>query len=369
MQKISYLILSAFFLLLLKAEAISAQTSVPFDSKMWTINSDAHQLLKYQGKDALYLHNGNAILDGPELKNGIIEFDIAFSGERGFTGVSWRRVDSNNFEYFYVRPHQSGKPDANQYTPVFNGITGWQLYYGDGYAAPIDYPPHHWIHVRIVSWEGQAKIYIDDMNKPAIEVPELKRKPVSGGMGLHTSMTPVYFANFQYQSLDNAPFNRIPMVKREIPDGMVKRWEISKPISEDEVDGSLKINTASFKWQILGSEPTGITNLSRLYKVAEDTNTVLARLKIRSESQQLKRISFGYSDRVRVFVNGRPLYAGDNTYASRDFRYLGTIGLFDDLYLPLEEGENEILFAVSETFGGWGIMVQLKNREGIELIE
>jgi hypothetical protein len=48
---------------------------------------------------------------------------------------------------------------------------------------------------------------------------------------------------------------------------------------------------------------------------------------------------------------------------------LGTIGLFDDLYLPLEEGENEILFAVSETFGGWGIMVQLKNREGIELIE
>ena len=31
-----------------------------------------------------------------------------------------------------MRPHKSGKPDALQYTPVFNGLSAWQLYYGDG---------------------------------------------------------------------------------------------------------------------------------------------------------------------------------------------------------------------------------------------
>jgi hypothetical protein len=41
---------------------------------------------------------------------------------------------------------------------------------------------------------------------------------------------------------------------------------------------------------------------------------------------------------------------------SRDYRYLGTIGLFDSVTLPLKAGENEIWIAVSEAFGGWGIM-------------
>ena len=41
---------------------------------------------------------------------------------------------------------------------------------------------------------------------------------------------------------------------------------------------------------------------------------------------------FGYSDRVRVYLGGRLIYAGNNDYRSRDFRYLGTIGWFDALY-------------------------------------
>jgi len=39
------------------------------------------------------------------------------------------------FEHFYIRPHQSGNPDANQYTPVFNGVSAWQLYHGALYAG------------------------------------------------------------------------------------------------------------------------------------------------------------------------------------------------------------------------------------------
>ena len=50
---------------------------------------------------------------------------------------------------------------------------------------------------------------------------------------------------------------------------------------------------------------------------------------------------------------------------SRDFRYLGTIGLFDAIHLPLKQGENEVLLAVSETFGGWGIISRLADSDGI----
>lgn len=36
------------------------------------------------------------------------------------------------------------------------------------------------------------------------------------------------------------------------------------------------------------------------------------------------RAGFGCSDRAKVYLNGRLLYAGDNGYASRDYRHLGT---------------------------------------------
>jgi len=71
------------------------------------------------------------------------------------------------------------------------------------------------------------------------------------------------------------------------------------------------------------------------------------------------RVSFGYSDRVRVYLNGQLIYAGNNGYGSRDYRYLGTIGYFDQLRLPLRAGFNELWFAVSESFGGWGIMARI----------
>jgi len=45
---------------------------------------------------------------------------------------------------------------------------------------------------------------------------------------------------------------------------------------------------------------------------------------------------------------------------------LGTIGLFDRVFLPLHRGENEVLFSVTEDFGGWGIMARFDDMNGIE---
>ena len=66
-------------------------------------------------------------------------------------------------------------------------------------------------------------------------------------------------------------------------------------------------------------------------------------------------------------MNGALLYSGDNTYRSRDYHYLGTIGLFDEVPLNLRAGDNELVFAVSESFGGWAIMAAIKDQEGLEI--
>ena len=44
---------------------------------------------------------------------------------------------------------------------------------------------------------------------------------------------------------------------------------------------------------------------------------------------------------------------------TRDYRFLGSIGYWDRLYLPLVPGENELVLAVSENFGGWGLQARL----------
>lgn len=63
--------------------------------------------------------------------------------------------------------------------------------------------------------------------------------------------------------------------------------------------------------------------------------------------------------------NGTLIYRGNNGYQSRDYRYLGTIGLFDTLALKLKGGDNELWIAVSEDFGGWGIMGRITDFEGV----
>ena len=94
---------------------------------------------------------------------------------------------------------------------------------------------------------------------------------------------------------------------------------------------------------------------------------MVARVVIRSEEDQVKVLSFGFSDYALVYLNDKALFLGIDTYRSRDYRYLGTIGFFDMLFLPLKKGDNELWFVVSEDFGGWGLKAKLENMTKISL--
>lgn len=345
-------------LMLAAGVAAASPVEVPFDDERLVVSGNAHMLTRYQGRDALYLHHGTALLDGVTLEDGVVEFHVAFSGERGFVGPMWHMTGPGDYEYFYIRPHQSGNPDANQYTPVLNGIAGWQLYHGDGYGSPAHYRFNEWVHVRVEFWDGQAQVYIDDMDEPVLEIPHLKLEAGSGGIGLSAFNTPVHLSGFAYRALEQAPFARIPSPESRPPDGMVMRWEVSDPFAASRLAGHDNLDPSDFDdldWQPLQSEPDGVVNLARLHGNAGGRDTVFARAVVSTTREGSRTLRFGYSDKVKVFVNGRAVYSGDNTYRSRDYRYLGTIGLFDAIHLPLQAGDNEVWFAVTEAFGGWGI--------------
>ncbi|MEQ9569159.1 MAG: hypothetical protein RLN75_03125, partial [Longimicrobiales bacterium] len=90
-------------------------------------------------------------------------------------------------------------------------------------------------------------------------------------------------------------------------------------------------------------------------------------LTFRAQTSTVVRVRLGFSDRIRVFLDGRQLLAAADEYATRDYRFLGTVGLFDELFLPLEAGDHEVWFALSEDFGGWGLVVEIPAGQGVEV--
>ena len=101
--------------------------NVNLDTLNLEIQAHAYVLEKYKGVDAIYLQRGTITLKDIIFLNGTIEYDIFLKEERGFPGVYFRAQDStDDAEHFYMRPHQSGNPDANQAIPRTKGVSPWQ---------------------------------------------------------------------------------------------------------------------------------------------------------------------------------------------------------------------------------------------------
>jgi len=349
------------------AAAASLQT-VPLDSDRWQVQAEESSVVEHLGRSSLFLKNGVAWVKDSEFTDGILEFDVAFADQRGFMGGMWRIQDEGNYEEFYVRPHQSGKPDANQYTPAFGGLASWQLYHGSGYGAPVEYRFDQWNQVRVVVSGAQAEVYINDMTTPVLFIPEQKRAIRPGRVGIKAFVAPAYFSSFRFQAGDPPAFRSAPPKIPEAKDGTIMSFEVSDAFSWNLLQGKSELPSrvaSARSWTELACENSGLANLARINARGEKKDTVFARVLLTSEREQTVSIRFGFSDLVRVYLNSRILYAGDNGYRSRDYRYLGTIGYFDQVYLPLQEGENHLWFAVAENFGGWGLQVILTDAKGV----
>lgn len=345
----------------LSLNLFAGSNHAPFGEADWKIDAAEHEIVDFKGRKSLKIKGGVAWLKDVQFEDGIIEFDLYSTGDRGFFGGIWRMKDRRNYEEFYIRPHQSGNPDANQYTPVFNGNPGWQLYHGPEYGAPVVYRFNRWMHIKIAFSGGQAEIYIDS-EEPVLFVPELKMEVGSGSIGISAgNFSAAWFSNFRFETTAPVLKGKPPATKPARVNA-ITTWRVSDPFSEKELREKLDQNhLKSRTWTTTNAESTGITNLARVQSVGREKNTVFASTTLTARAQEIKKLTFGYSESVKVYLNGQLLYSGTNAYRSRDYRYLGTIGLFDELYLSLKPGDNRLDIAVTETFGGWGVMATLEG--------
>lgn len=330
-----------------------------------TIEARGSSLESYMGRDALVLENGTAWLDGVGLRDGVVEFDLAAPATLGFYGLAFRAQDESNFEHIYVRPFQSGNPDATQYTPVYHGVSGWQIYASPRYSQPITFVPDRWMHVHI-AFEGQrAELSVDGQT---LVFPALERPLTEGRIGLTAGGAPARFANLVVREGTAAMEGGAGAEPDPVPEGAIGRWRLSTPFAESRLEVPTPLDPAAWRdleWTTIEAGVRGIADLARLRERSEEQNTVFAAVTLTADAAGPVRARFGFSDRVVVYLNGRPLYRGADGWRSRDYRFLGTVGLFDELILPLKAGENELALAVSESFGGWGVIVALPEAEGI----
>jgi len=370
---------------LLFESATHAQTtptlSVPPESPRWDLEEQA-KLAEYQGRKCLYLDGGAAVLKDFEMRDGVIDVDVATPAKRGFFGFQFRIAnDGANAEEVYLRQHKSGLPDAMQYTPVLNTGRNWQIYNGPGFTGAVDIPKDVWFHLRLEVAGAQAKLYVKDMDKPALVMNDLKSGIQKGQVALYVLTGATYFSNFEVRKTPDALWERhLP----PMPPDTLTKWSLSpsydalarnleRPLPPSEVD--------AIRWQEVEAEPPGFVviyryreaphpmvsfqgDFSKRLEPQPGMKVVYARSTIDSDRDQVKKLYIGYSDDVSVFLNGTILYRGRSAQGFRDPGFLGIVNPENDaVYIPLKKGSNELMLAVSELGGGWGFICRLLDLE------
>ena len=333
---------------------LSAQkTAAEFTPERWDLGRAKVEV--HLGRQALA---GTAFLKDVVLKNGVIEVDIATTSRtRSYPGVLFRVKDAGNYERFYVRPHRSPfYDDVLQYGPTFNGVDSWQLYNGPGLSAGMEVLSDRWNRLKIVVAGTQAQVFWNDAPEPVLVVDELARGESAGSIGLVGPMDgTAFFSDLRYEAIDGLLLP--PPAPREALCGVIPSWELSAPFTALGIDFTEYPDAAvaAAAWKPVTADRRGLVDVSRHFpRVSRAGDCVLARTTLSAESDSTLRLSFGYSDIITVFLNGRPLYSGNAIYQSRDRSFLGIVGFQDELYLPLKKGDNELLLLVGETMGGWG---------------
>ena len=358
-----------FVVLVLHAWVASAE-EVPANSPRWELRGQA-KVVDYSQRQSLLLRGGQAILKDFALRDGVIDVDVSTPEVRGFFGIYFRMTHEGNGEWVYLRPQKSGLDDAQQYTPIFRGTAVWQLYNGPGFTGAVDVPRNAWMHLRLEVAGAQARLYVNDMNRPSLVMPDLKSGVQEGSIML---AGPAYFTNFQVTATSAVAWKRsLPAM----PAGTLSEWQLSPAFpaesrNAEELPSAAELN--GMKWDDVSAEPPGTVVINQ-YRDPPRAATmefehrldpqpgamvVYARAWISAEREQIRKLEIGYSDDVSVFLNGRILYRGRSAQHFRDPGFLGIVNAENDaIFLSLVKGRNELVLAVTEITGGWGFVCKL----------
>lgn len=330
----------------------------------------------HMGRPALRFGTGEAYLPDVRFERGTIAFDLATSPIRTFFGLRFRAESTGAFEEIYLRPHKSGLPDALQYAPAFGGgRSSWQLFHGPGETAAAVIDHSTWTRVRVVIDDARAAVFLAGATEPQMVVHSLVRDAAAGFIGfwaLDASAArgpghrPTGLSNLSLEpDLVDITWPEPPS-PAPAPVGLITSWDVSQPFAAPAAGPvtDLPAEVVSGPWTAATTLPTGLLVFDRVVAWPDGQRrvTALARTRLRAASPRVAQFQLGFSDDASVFLNGRLVYAGVNGYSYNFPRRDGVITIDQaTLFLPLAEGDNELVVAVSDSFGGWGLMGRIEG--------
>jgi hypothetical protein len=148
-----------------------------------------------------------------DFKDGIIEVDVASDlasdapdYARGFIGVSFRIDAHSRFESIYLRPTNSQAEDQvrRNHSVQYAGYPDFRFDQlrkesPEQYETYADLELGRWIHMKVVVEGAKARLYLDNAEKPAFIVNDLKYGAgQQGGIGIWIeSGTVAHFKNLE----------------------------------------------------------------------------------------------------------------------------------------------------------------------------
>ncbi|MBR3224365.1 MAG: hypothetical protein IKF78_03490 [Atopobiaceae bacterium] len=143
-----------------------------------------------------------ARLLGPGFHDGTIELDVrarlmpwANIDCRGFIGIVFRASEANDrFEGFYVRPRNGRSctdPQRRIHTMQYFCYPGYTFAYFRergiaDYEAKANIDMDEWVHIKAEVTGASAKFYVDNMDAPALVVPQMfGGSDARGAVGLY----------------------------------------------------------------------------------------------------------------------------------------------------------------------------------------
>jgi hypothetical protein len=362
------------------ASLLLALQAVSLDDSAWTYSpAAASRVTGHLGRRALVIGSGRAVRPDIRFADGTIEFDLAVTGGRAFAYLQFRMTSDTAYEEVYFRPHKNGLPDAVQYAPVHQGISAWQLHHGPGGTAPAEFERGGWTHVRIEVRGPSLAVFVGDVSSPQLVVPRMARAAAPGSLALRNFLPAgvdprqhaTGFANLVVKpGVVSWDFSKVASAPSDAP-GTIMRWEVTPTFAPDSGPvRTLPARVMQGDWRRVPADSRGLVSLAEHLPIPGGMRrwATLARLRLTAPDAKTVRLAFGFSDEVTVFLNGRPIMSGDQRYSFDNPRQEGVIGFHQaTVYLPLVAGENELILAISDGFGGWGLMGRLEEAAGVRV--
>ena len=295
------------------------------------IHAAQAEVVTWQGREALRLENGLALVPGHRATDASIEVLIGADGP-AYPGIAFRVADVLNFELAYAVPHASGQWDALQYDPVFHGSNTWQVYHGPSYQRATQVPTGRWFRLKVDFHGARAAVSVD--GQPPLVVERLAHPTVAGLFGLWT-YRPAYFCELRVSTCDGLDIHQ-----GEVPsaaEGAVEAWF---------AEG----------YGVVTCEPNGVLNLNRYLPTSLGEVRLVRRFETSEEGPVT--FEFGFSDALSLELDGQVIFSGENTFkgfedcAARGYAESGTQSLRQ--VLPPGAHRLAATLRVSEPFG-WGL--------------